>query len=142
MYISGLEINNYKSFRQSGLIPLTEGFNVIVGQNNAGKTTLLEALSLNFIDKPHRNLRTAPSTRTTVNQDSTVKLSLSLEKQEVHELLANRMYGLGLPITEARVSYDKVTHGVLLTEWIIENAPQDFKELVSLLNVLIPAAKN
>lgn len=56
MQIEQLTIENYKSFR-SAVIDLAAGFNVIVGQNNSGKTALLEAFDLDhFISHPHRRL--------------------------------------------------------------------------------------
>lgn len=55
MHIQKLRILNYKSFRDSGFIEFGPGFNVIVGQNNSGKTALLEALRLHLgEDKPHK----------------------------------------------------------------------------------------
>src|SRR5829696_4121152 len=59
MHIATLQVNNYKSFSSSEEIRFEPGFNVIVGQNNVGKTALVEALSLQFRDKPHRSLKTA-----------------------------------------------------------------------------------
>jgi hypothetical protein len=35
--------------------------------------------------------------------------------------------------SETRVSYQKVPHGIALTEWLIKNAPGEFDELVALL---------
>jgi recombinational DNA repair ATPase RecF len=59
MRICSFKIKNYKSFLEPRELPLEEGFNLIVGQNNVGKTALLEALSLGFIGKPHRSQLTA-----------------------------------------------------------------------------------
>src|SRR5260221_6046139 len=57
MYIKNFRILNYKSYEDSGIHPLQRGFNVLVGQNNSGKTALVEALSLKFQPAPHRSLR-------------------------------------------------------------------------------------
>lgn len=57
MYLSKIRVKNYKSFNDSGEIEFKPGINIIVGQNNSGKTTLLEALSFKFESKPHINLR-------------------------------------------------------------------------------------
>ena len=55
MHIKKLRIQNYKSFRDSGFMEFGPSFNVIVGQNNSGKTALLEALMLhNTPNKPHK----------------------------------------------------------------------------------------
>lgn len=61
MYLSKVQVNNYKSHLCSAALELTPGFNLITGQNNAGKTALLEALSLTFGSKPHRSLKTMPA---------------------------------------------------------------------------------
>jgi predicted ATP-dependent endonuclease of OLD family len=55
MYLSKIRVKNYKSFRDSGDIEFKPGINLIVGQNNSGKTALLEILETNFINKPHKN---------------------------------------------------------------------------------------
>ena len=48
MYISKFQILNFKSYRDSTEIEFKPGFNIITGKNNAGKTALLEALTLRF----------------------------------------------------------------------------------------------
>src|SRR5947209_3030482 len=56
MFVSKLRIHSYKSFKDSGEISFKQGINIIIGQNNSGKTALLEALSLQFTNKPHKSL--------------------------------------------------------------------------------------
>src|SRR5579859_2117953 len=46
MFISALRIRNYKSFRDSDWLSFGPTFTVIVGQNNVGKTALLEAFRM------------------------------------------------------------------------------------------------
>jgi putative ATP-dependent endonuclease of OLD family len=48
MYISQVMVENYKSFSHF-TVPLTKGLSVIVGENNVGKSNMLEAMSLIFI---------------------------------------------------------------------------------------------
>jgi recombinational DNA repair ATPase RecF len=56
MLINEFQIVNYKSYRDTGAILLSTGFNVFIGKNNGGKTALLEALSPSTLgDKPHRH---------------------------------------------------------------------------------------
>ncbi len=47
MYIARIRIQNYRCFRDSD-VAFQPGLNVIIGENNAGKTTLLKALALVF----------------------------------------------------------------------------------------------
>jgi predicted ATP-dependent endonuclease of OLD family len=46
MHIRKCHVRSYKSSADTGEIEFDIGFNVLVGQNNAGKTASLEALSL------------------------------------------------------------------------------------------------
>lgn len=55
MKIASARVKNYKSHLDSGEIPFGDRCTVIVGQNSAGKTALLEALNPNaFKNAPHR----------------------------------------------------------------------------------------
>lgn len=45
MYISKVKIHNFKCYRDFE-ISLSEGLNIVVGDNEAGKTTILEAINL------------------------------------------------------------------------------------------------
>ena len=53
MYVSGhFRVTNYKSYRDSGKVKFKPGFNILTGQNSAGKTALLEALTFQFPPNP------------------------------------------------------------------------------------------
>ena len=87
MYIASFRIENYKSFRTTDAVNLTPGFNVVVGQNNVGKTALVEALSLLAPHVPHRSLAALPTTLTPLRGDSVVEVAFSLTDAELLELL-------------------------------------------------------
>ena len=91
MYIRSFEVNNYKSFLASGVVALTAGFNIVVGPNNVGKTALVEALSLDFSSQPHRSLRTAPNPQTRASGNSSVTVSLEVERNELLQLFADEL---------------------------------------------------
>lgn len=55
MYITSVRLENFGPFEDSGQIELEPGMNLIVGQNNAGKSALLRALKSPFENMPHRN---------------------------------------------------------------------------------------
>jgi len=40
-------------------------------------------------------------------------------------------------LSETRVSFDKVKHGVKLTGWIIQNSPSDLDELATFLKGIL-----
>lgn len=56
MYISELSIENFRSFDENTTVYFNEGTNVIIGQNNAGKTTIIKALDLLFNNKSSKRL--------------------------------------------------------------------------------------
>ena len=88
MYITKFQIIDYKSFLRSQELHLTPGFNVIVGQNNVGKTALDEALSLRFDNKPHRSVRTLPRPEMhTALGTSNVEIAFQLNAGEAEQLL-------------------------------------------------------
>ena len=87
MYITHFEISNYKSYRDPAAIDFRPGFNVITGQNNAGKTSLLEGLTLVFGAVPHRSLESVPVPGGYPPDASTVKMSLVLNRDEMRNLL-------------------------------------------------------
>ncbi|MGI2906151.1 AAA family ATPase [Tolypothrix sp. VBCCA 56010] len=90
MYISKFQIINYKSFYSSEILTLTPGFNVIVGQNHVGKTSLVEALSLQFNNHPHRSLKTLPESFSFLqNEYSQCRVYFELELREKKDLLRN-----------------------------------------------------
>jgi predicted ATP-dependent endonuclease of OLD family len=88
MYISKIRVKDYKCFRDSGDIEFKPGINIIVGQNNSGKTTLLEALEIKIRDIPHRSLKT-PKNKVYPTSDvgnSILEVSLQLGTKDLPKL--------------------------------------------------------
>ena len=56
MYIFELSIDNFRTFNGKTTIEFHEGTNVIIGQNNAGKTTVIKALELLFDSQKSKRL--------------------------------------------------------------------------------------
>jgi putative ATP-dependent endonuclease of OLD family len=52
MYVASIHIRNFRCFDDT-TVEFNPGVNVIIGENNAGKTALLRALGLVF-DREHR----------------------------------------------------------------------------------------
>lgn len=90
MYISKFQLRNYKSFDEPAPIELKSGFNVITGQNNAGKTALLSALSLNFSSIPHRSQRTIPVPGASPSPTSWAEVEFTARPPEVLRILYNQ----------------------------------------------------
>ena len=57
MYISNITIQNYRGFSNLS-VDFREGINILVGQNNSGKSNLLRALALFFDSKARKQLST------------------------------------------------------------------------------------
>jgi AAA domain-containing protein len=98
MYISRFQLNNYKSFLSPTHLELTPGFTVITGQNNAGKTALLEGLSLQFSSKPHRSLKTIGHDLLVSDPSSWADISFTLGHEELWQLLPGFSKGFDLPL--------------------------------------------
>jgi AAA15 family ATPase/GTPase len=87
MEISLIQLINYKSDRDSGELQFSTGFTVLVGQNNVGKSTLLEALGLKFLSKPHKSLSVLPRFTSPVNPTSSAKVTLTVTREETKDIL-------------------------------------------------------
>ncbi len=87
MRVVSSRIENYKSFHSSGEVRLAPGFNVIVGQNNVGKTALAEALGLRFFANPHRSRASVPVPGTNPHPTSSVELSVRVGEEELRRIL-------------------------------------------------------
>lgn len=90
MYISRFQILNYKSFLETTEIELKPGFNVVTGKNNAGKTSLLEALTLQFDGNPHRTVETVPYPGAPTPSTSAVRFALSIDRKELLRLIGDQ----------------------------------------------------
>lgn len=104
MQITQLRIKSYKSFYQSEDMRFSPGFNVIIGENNSGKTALLEALSLQFENKPHRSVKTLPYEGSRfVGSSSNIAVSFYLERDELHDLLVDYLPEFYIPYSGSHV---------------------------------------
>lgn len=61
MLLNEIGVENYKSFLYPVVLKLEPGFNLFVGANNSGKTTVLESLQFNpSLNVPHRSVANIP----------------------------------------------------------------------------------
>jgi len=95
MHIQGARIRNYRSILDSGELSFQGGFNLIVGANNVGKSSLLLCLAARFQAEPHRSIATLPSRDDPLDLTSRVDLTLVTSGDEVRRiLLSNHQQGL------------------------------------------------
>ncbi|WP_257237194.1 AAA family ATPase [Nostoc sp. 'Peltigera malacea cyanobiont' DB3992] len=72
------------------------GVNIIVGRNNAGKTSLLEVLKLDFENHPHRSLKTLPNKLSSIQEESKIEITLHIEKEELQSFIKSLSF-VGIP---------------------------------------------
>jgi predicted ATPase len=132
MRLRTVKIESYKGYRSTPDLNFAPGFNVIVGQNNAGKTAMIEALSLAFGDNPFRSEETRPRPTLPFRAPSEVRISLAVDEGEVREMLlqnAGSYFTVPTRSTdqEARIRVDSAfrTASVINGE-CIAGAPQNF----------------
>ncbi|MEK7724744.1 MAG: AAA family ATPase [Acidobacteriota bacterium] len=82
MYLSKIRVRNYKSFRDSGDIEFKPGINIVVGQNNSGKTSLLEALGFKFEYNPHKSINLS-SNNSFFNQSNLIEYAVFFSPVEL-----------------------------------------------------------
>ncbi len=97
MRIKRLKIHNYKSFRESDWITFGSGFNIIVGQNNSGKTALLETLRLrNCPSVPYLGLSIPKNIAP--NPNSHLDIDLSVSGSDIKEMLSHFGSSILIPV--------------------------------------------
>ena len=78
MFIKSVAIESYKSIHERQTLYFEPGFNLLVGTNNAGKTSVLDVIDLDFgLNDPHRSERTIPQFGGQNNQQSEFEVTLS-----------------------------------------------------------------
>lgn len=99
MYISKFQLNNYKSFLRTAELQFQPGFNIVTGQNNVGKTSLLEALQLqNFSeDRSHRSLANATPATATVSRPWAY-VTIAATRDEIQSAIGHARTHLSIPI--------------------------------------------
>ena len=84
MYLKQLTISNYKSFFEPALLHFERGFNVLLGANSSGKSSVLEAIALHqFQNIPHRSRLNITEIGLQVVGTPTSELSFSASVEEL-----------------------------------------------------------
>lgn len=96
MFIKVFQLFNYKSYINSKKLELSPGINILIGQNNSGKTALLEALSLRLSSNYHRSTKTLTTPFSKIDKNSTARIRLIVENNELRNLLEQLPEPLGI----------------------------------------------
>lgn len=96
MRVLTARIKNYKCFRDTGEFSLGQGFNVIVGRNDSGKSALLDGLSLVAGHAGHLSPLTARTPSTPIDINWRVKITWRMEPAELTDIAA-KLNGFHVP---------------------------------------------
>ncbi len=83
MIIRSIKIDNYKSFNHGDIIPFSKGYNVVVGKNDTGKSSLLSALTLQFGAMPHLSEITKPKHDSATDSGSKITITIEITRKEI-----------------------------------------------------------
>lgn len=94
MRIDEVAISNYKSFLDTQTIQLEQGFNLLLGTNNAGKTSVLDVIDMEIgLNEPHRSERTIPRYGGQTIESSKLEVTLATRFDELWRLAgASQLY--------------------------------------------------
>src|SRR5688500_11032936 len=96
MRLHSVSVTNYKCFRARTTVILQPGFNIIIGRNNAGKSALIEALSLRFAGRPHRSAATIPHVSDEYDRTSAVEATIAMHGNELRRIAENAQGNFGV----------------------------------------------
>ncbi|CAH0304616.1 DNA replication and repair protein RecF [Massilia sp. Bi118] len=86
MKLTALAVENYKSYLEKQSVFVEHGFNIFLGGNNAGKTTMLEPLDIDTtIHIPHRSIKNLREFGTEPAGWSTMSITLEIEAYEMRD---------------------------------------------------------
>jgi AAA15 family ATPase/GTPase len=115
--IDNIEIKNFKSIRHQK-IEGCKRINVFIGYPNAGKSNILEALSLFSIDRPNANFDSfvRMGRLTTLyfngNVNENIEIRINNENRIISTLQESNKIGFDWQLTGADASFDKMGPGV------------------------------
>lgn len=126
MYIAELLIENFRSFKNQTKIEFHEGINVIIGQNNAGKTTVIKALELLFSNSKSKRLLIDDFNRDTTVEElkaepPKIKLSATLVESDGEEEYSEELVTVASWLTKLESPYEaQITYEFYLPEKEVE----------------------
>ncbi|MDM5264829.1 ATP-dependent nuclease [Bacillus wiedmannii] len=135
MYISHLTLKNFRTFQDETTIQFHEGTNVIIGHNNAGKTTIIKALELLFDSKKSKRLSIDDFNKNITCEElkqSPPKITISaiLVESEKEETYSDDLVTVSTWLTKLDKPYEaKITYEFFLPDKELENYHSDMKKV-------------
>jgi hypothetical protein len=100
MKIRKIRLINHKCFEDSGFVELKDGCNLIIGQNNAGKTAFLEAFKFqNLAPVPHKSAALPPTAP--LNPSTTIEFDLEVSGASLKHTFLTSGQNLQVPVEGA-----------------------------------------
>lgn len=116
MYISQIQITNFRGFKDCATIEFNEGVNVLIGANNSGKSNLIKALSLIFGAKDKKLITDDFNKSTTIQKlkesPPKVQISVFIKESDNEDLYSDDLVIVSTCLTklekpyEARLTYE------------------------------------
>lgn len=116
MYISQIQITNFRGFKDCATIEFNEGVNVLIGANNSGKSNLIKALSLIFGAKDKKLTTDDFNKNTTIQKlkesPPKVQISIFIKESDNEGLYSDDLVIVSTCLTklekpyEARLTYE------------------------------------
>jgi hypothetical protein len=135
MHLKHLKIANYKSFFEAREFKFEPGFNVLLGANSSGKTSVLEAIAFReFGDVPHVSVLNSNEPGHIPNGNTSVELTFEVSLEEMRKLISPDIQfflGLGGELAhfysqDAELVADRLTNDPLHIG-LLRNPSQDVK---------------
>ena len=115
MRLDSNRIQNFRSMPVSGSLSFSAGFNLVVGANYVGKSSLLACLAAKFGGEPHRSIHNLPTRDETLNPVSRVDFQVIASGEEIRRLLLSAGNGQRNIPWPADLPFDGHTSDVPLT---------------------------
>lgn len=133
MYISHIQISNFRSFGENVIIDFNEGINVVIGHNNAGKSNLFKALGLVFDYNSHKSLSIDDFNKyikleKLKEQPPRIEISATIRESEDEEKYSDDLATIGGCLTKIDSPYEaQLTYEFFLPEKEMES----YKKIMS-----------
>ena len=93
MHLKSIGVENYKCFLSRQTVQVGDGFNLFIGENNSGKTTILEILDLTpSKNLPHCSIKNLLNYGAKPDGMSQYGVTIATNIQEMHQLLGNDFF--------------------------------------------------
>jgi hypothetical protein len=107
MYLKRVNVRNFSSFKETGWIKFEPGINLIVGQNNAGKSAFLRVFDQVLLDDRHRN---ADRWRSESLEPPEVDIDIGVSGEELKDMILKRGTNFFWPIGQPHhASFEKIS---------------------------------